>query len=74
MSIEPNKQRPLDDLKAKPASNYRDHICDRAAKGLYSDFGPSLACPVLTLIADLKDAGFDDLASNTANGLYDHNY
>ena len=74
MSIEPNKQRLFDDIKAKPDSECRRRLCNQVALGVYSDFGSCLACPVLTLVADLKAAGFDDLASNAANGLYDHNY
>lgn len=43
----------------------------RAAAGYYDDFESPLATPIIQLVADLREAGREDLAQRAINGEWD---
>jgi hypothetical protein len=59
------------DLLRKPPSLKRDGIIARAKQGYYHDYETSLATPKMTLYAELREAGFRDLAVKARDGDYD---
>jgi hypothetical protein len=65
------KKELVDDLRKKPWSLKREYVLKRALKGVYHDFDTELATPKLQLVADLRQAGFEDLADRTIAGEYD---
>lgn len=60
------------DLEDKPQSVLRDRLIARAKAGYYHDFETELATPKVTLVKDLTNLGFDDLAQKVKDGGYDH--
>jgi hypothetical protein len=64
----------VEDLWKKPHSFKRALILKLAAAGHYHDFDTKLAAPKMQLVADLRAAGFDDLAQKTIDGAYDDEY
>ena len=65
------KKELVEDLWKKPYSLKRAEIEKRAKRGDYHDFDSGLATPKITLVDDLRAAGFDDLAQKTIDGAYD---
>lgn len=64
------------DLEAKPQSEARDKIIERAKAFGYDDFKFTMmyddcVCPKVQLDADLRAAGFHDIAFNNRQGKYD---
>lgn len=59
------------DLQRKPQSLVRDRLIGRALAGFYHDFDSNLPGPKITLIAELRSAGYADLEQNVMNGDYD---
>lgn len=46
-------------------------MIEAAKKGLYDDYESDLAAPIVTLVADLRGQGFDDLAKRAMDGEFD---
>lgn len=61
----------VEDLWKKPHSLTRTIILRRAEYGYYHDFDSPLTAPKMTLVSDLREAGFEDLAQKTIDGAYD---
>lgn len=64
----------VEDLWKKPHSFKRGLILKLAKAGHYHDFDTKLEAPKMQLVADLRAAGFDDLAQKTIDGAYDDEY
>lgn len=60
------------DLEQKPQSVLRDRLIARAKAGHYHDFETPLATPKVTLVKDLANMGYEDLAQKVKDGGYDH--
>jgi len=60
------------DLEQKPESVLRDRLIARARAGYYHDFETELATPKVTLVKDLANMGYEDLAQKVKDGGYDH--
>lgn len=65
------KKELVDDLRKKPWSLKREYVLQRALKGVYHDFDTELVTPKIQLVADLRQAGYEDLAQQAVNGAYD---
>lgn len=60
------------DLEGKPESVLRDRLIARAKAGYFHDFETPLATPKVTLVKELTNLGYDDLAQKVKDGAYDH--
>lgn len=65
------KKELVEDLWKKPYSLKRAEIEKRAKRGDYHNFDSKLAAPKITLVDDLRAAGFGDLARKAIDGAYD---
>lgn len=65
------KKELVEDLWRKPYSLKRAQIERDAKRGRYHDFETELATPKVQLVADLRAAGFEDLAQKAIDGAYD---
>lgn len=70
-SMGTTKKELVEDLWKKPYSLKRAEIEKRAKRGDYHDFDSELAAPKITLVDDLRAAGFGDLAQKAIDGAYD---
>ncbi len=71
--MKPDKTSTLlvDHLLAAPEKPQRPWIIDRALRLEYDDFGSPHVCPKIKLHGELLDAGYEDLARNVIEGIYD---
>jgi hypothetical protein len=65
------KKELIGDLQRKPQSLVRDRIIARALAGLYHDFESELGTPKMTLVDDLRAAGYADIVEQVKDGAYD---
>lgn len=68
----PNMKVLLKDLHNAVGDKQKIQILiDRAKINMYDDFASPLACPILTLIQDLTNAGLHELVKCAKAGKYD---
>jgi hypothetical protein len=60
------------DLQQKTETPERNVIIELATAGHYHDFDSDLPAPKMQLVADLIEAGYEDLAENVKRGAYDN--
>lgn len=65
------KKELVEDLLKKPVTEARSILIRDARDGYYHDFDSALATPKIALEADLRRAGYDDLAAKVRDGAYD---
>ncbi len=61
----------VEDLLAKPQSQWRDQIIEMAKRGAYHDFDSEAEAPKAILVETLQRFGFADLAGKARDGGYD---